>query len=496
MARHPHNGPSRINRIIYAKHRRDKTDISADGKSDLLGTVDRIQVPLLGSADTYSHKPCGPQNTVCPEDSVGGSDVTVEKRESDATPGVAVQTVIQVVDTNSNTLWRSIGTEFPPTISNSLFGVVTIPGISVTALKDTSSDVTTGAVDHHMLTPPATSSPTTAPTATASTSTAATTSSKQLLPPVSSPKASAPASSKSHSPLPPDVSTTSTVLGTPIVDIVNSSTSSYLDSSTSRSSYTSYVTSHGPSSSINRLAGTASPTPTSSSSSSSTGSGLSPSTKTPQIVGGVVGSVAGVAVLILLLLVILRRRQFLAFFQRKSADTLPSEPASYFAPAFMKRWRTSTMTTRTDSTADTNTTERGFQKVSGRKIPPVLTHGGDGYGGGLEGDSPTIPDSLIGITPASPVGGPPPSSPHGMPLDSNVVREADESLSPVPPSNAQIPVASSVRFGNPTPVTQSSLLPQPQSAIPGSPTRPDGVGRSNPSFDGSRSSRFTESLDL
>ena len=163
----------------------------------------------------------------------------------------------------------------------------------------------------------------------------------------------------------------------------------------------------------------------------------------------------------------------------------------------MKRWRNSTITTNTESTVDTNSSERGFQKISGRKLPPVLTHGGDGYGGGLDGDSPTVPDCLIGLTPASPVGSaPPPSSPYGSPLDTNVTREADEHLSPTRPPNALMPVSNSVKFGNPTTVNQGPSFPQPQSAIPGSPTRPDPVGRSLSSYTGSRDSRFTESLDL
>jgi hypothetical protein len=222
-------------------------------------------------------------------------------------------------------------------------------------------------------------------------------------------------------------------------------------------------------------------------------------------------------VLFLLLFYLFRRRKFL---QLKSVQALPSvdagarcmsertlsndnDPlfsASYFAPAFVKRWRNSTMTTATESTmSSSNTSERGFQKLSGRKIPPVLTHGGDGFGGGLDrGDSPTLP----GFSPMSPGGGPlspistygpPPASPFGMPLDTNLL-EADEHITPTRPSPIHLPVSSSVNFGAPTTVIPSHTLAQPQSVVPVLPARPDGLGRSLPSHDGSRGSRFTESI--
>lgn len=548
MAHHAQHGPSRINRIINARHRRglEKPEV-LDDPSDLLAAVEPIQAPLLASTDTLSPEPCDPlQNMTCPDDSSDGSDVTVEKREVDATPGVVIQTVVQVVDTNSNTLWRSVGTEFPMTISDPAFGVVTVPGSTSTAPVDLSLDasIQIGA-DRHMVSPTApasqptaststtdtasTASTTSATTSTSTTSTSSTTSSKHLIP-ISSPKGSPTASSQPHS-VPVVTSTTSGTSEYYVADIVSpsstSSSSTYLDSWGGSSSVSSYATSKQTSTSSAIVAGTTPPAPTSSGTGSGTGSSAKAST--PQIVGGVVGSVAGVAVLILLLLFILRRRQFLPFLKNKGTQALPSESgttrgmseqgstydprfsASYFAPAFMKRWRNSTMTAKTDSTADTNSSERGFQKVAGRKIPPVLTHGGDGYGGGLDGDSPTVPDCLIGITPASPVSGPPPTSPYGVPLDTNVTREADETLSPKRPPNVRLPSSNSVRTGMPTTITQYPSIPQPQSAVPESPTstmspttptapvRPDGVGRSLPSYDGSRGSRgsrFTESLDL
>jgi hypothetical protein len=132
----------------------------------------------------------------------------------------------------------------------------------------------------------------------------------------------------------------------------------------------------------------------------------------------------------------------------------------------MKRWRQSTMTMKSESTvSSSNPSERGFQKISGRKIPPVLTHGGDGYGGGLNGDSPTIP----GFPPMSPAGGlttspssqaPPTTSPYGMVLDTKYTQEAEERAdSPVRPSPVHLPVSSSVNFGVATTVTPSHPIP-------------------------------------
>jgi hypothetical protein len=253
-------------------------------------------------------------------------------------------------------------------------------------------------------------------------------------------------------------------------------------------------------------------------SSSGSGSGIDPTTS--KIVGGVVGSVAGLAMIFLVLFYLFRRRKLLLQQKETGALPLPSddggttrevttqssnEPlfsASYLAPAFMKRWRQSTMTVRSESTvSSSNPSERGFQKISGRKIPPVLTHGGDGFGGGIDGDSPTIP----GFPPMSPAGGattspssqaPPPTSPYGMVLDTKYTQEAEERAeSPVRPSPVHLPISSSVNVGVATTVTPLHPIAQPQSAIAVMPQRPDGLGRSLASYDGSRSSRFTESID-
>ncbi|GIJ87798.1 hypothetical protein Asppvi_006711 [Aspergillus pseudoviridinutans] len=265
--------------------------------------------------------------------------------------------------------------------------------------------------------------------------------------------------------------------------------------------------------------------------SSSSGGGLDPVT-TKRIVGGVVGGLAGAFFLLGLLLFLLRRRKTSLFrpnrglpasdgtggtageggsvsrtemaSRRSSRD--PLFTASYFAPAFTKRWRQSNQTVRSqDSTfTSTTTSERGFQKISGRKIPSVLQSGGDGYGGGFDQGSPTASEPSMSLPPGSPVqprsviSQPPPSMPYGMPLDVSYTREADEPESVVVfrPSPARTPVASSTNVSVVNVPAASRVIPQPSGTLsPTMPQRPDGLGRSHPSFDGSRGSRFTESLD-
>ncbi|KAF7121893.1 hypothetical protein CNMCM5793_009447 [Aspergillus hiratsukae] len=265
--------------------------------------------------------------------------------------------------------------------------------------------------------------------------------------------------------------------------------------------------------------------------SSSSGGGLD-SVTTKRIVGGVVGGLAGAFFLVGLLLFLLRRRKTALFrpnrglpasdgtggtageggsgsraemaSRRSSHD--PLFTASYFAPAFMKRWRQSNQTVRSDDSTFTSTTtsERGFQKISGRKIPSVLQSGGDGYGGGFDQGSPTASEPSMSLPPGSPVqprsviSQPPPSMPYGMPLDVSYTREADE---PEPvvvfrPSPARTPVASSTNVSVVNVPAASRAIPQSGLTLsPTRPQRPDGLGRSHPSFDGSRGSRFTESLE-
>ncbi|KAK6371311.1 hypothetical protein LTS17_009042 [Exophiala oligosperma] len=147
----------------------------------------------------------------------------------------------------------------------------------------------------------------------------------------------------------------------------------------------------------------ASSSPSSKSESGSGSPGLSPAQQ--QVVGGVVGGIAGIALALAILLVVLRwyRRRL------KSRGQLPEQIAARqlggnsghdypmsqrssntpFAAAVahnLRRLRPhSIQTNATTATGATDfsakDSERGFQRIAGRKIAPVLSSGGDPYGG-------------------------------------------------------------------------------------------------------------------
>ncbi|KAA8646295.1 hypothetical protein EYZ11_007716 [Aspergillus tanneri] len=266
--------------------------------------------------------------------------------------------------------------------------------------------------------------------------------------------------------------------------------------------------------------------PTTTDASSGASSSLDSETK-GKIAGGVVGGVAGALILLVIAFLLLRQRKkgrqlvqeglpagpetgtalgaesvsrsAEMASQRSSND--PLFTASYFAPAFMRRWRQSNQTIRTDSTIASSTSERGFQKISGRKIPSVLQSGGDGYGGGFEAISPTASEPSMSpaspVHPRSPTAQPPPSVPYGMQLDTSYTRETEESDPMVifRPSPARTPVAGSASASLSNEPMGSRAIPQVSGVLsPTIPKRPDMLGRSHPSFDGSRGSRFSENL--
>lgn len=509
MAHHGHYRHSRINRLIRAKHRLDANDGGIanvdDDDSALMGAVDTIQGPGLPPPDLLSNDRCDPlQNVTCLEDVLDPTEVSLSKRQAAESPqSTIVETIVQVVDTKSHTIWQSTAVDFPVTISDPAFGALTIPS-SVTA--STEASLPTSPTNWSTATQPTTLSAQTPAPTSKQTQTAA----------ISSPRASSTIGSLSYTSTPLAVSSSSTSLAASTSTSTSTSVLATIYSSSSNSSTPSYSTWSFTSTSGFRGSeetgvntGSAS-APSTTDSQPSSGSGSTRDSTTPKIVGGVVGTVAGLAMLLLLAFYLLRRRRLSSQKGIQALSSDGSEPrevmerplsndplfaATYLAPAFMKRWRQSTMTTRTGSTvSSSNPSERGFQKISGRKIPPVLTHGGDGYGGGLGGDSPTIP----GFPPMSPRDGPfsslsshgpPPTSPYGMPLDTTYTRETDEHNTPTRPSPVHLPISSSVNFGTPTTVNLSHPVAQPQSAMPVAPLSPSDE-------DGNRGSRFTESLDL
>jgi hypothetical protein len=551
---HGHYRHSRIGKLHSARHREIVLN-GGDSGSGLLKEVDPLQNSINPATDTLPDEDCDPsQNSICLEHKMNDSDALEKRHETTSGDGTVVETVLQVVDASSHILLQSTAADYPMTISDSVYGTFTISSSESMATTDSSSMTdslsltaslaVTASVEIALMTSP-TLAPTTQPTTSLlpetslsvapTTSTQSTSNSTSQHPSFSIRVASAISSSVwASTPLiAPSSSTHTASITSPEANNYWSHSNPSSSSSAISTTSETYTTS---SSSVywgseNTATATSSSTPLSTSETQASGQGSSNNPDTPKIVGGVVGSVAGLALIILLLFYYLRRRGFFmgnkahpaisddaaagagigasaaagaAAGTREVAERRSSnEPlftASYFAPAFVKRWRQSTATTRTDSTIDSTSSERSFQKISGRKLPPVLTHGGDGFGGGLDGDSPVVP-GFFPTSPAGPVGSPsynapPPASPYGMPLDSNYTREIEEINSPPRLGPGQIPVSNSVNAAHSITVTPAQSVAQPQSAIPFIPPRPDGLGRSLHSYDGSRSSRFTEGIDM
>ncbi|KAK2757107.1 hypothetical protein FQN54_005076 [Arachnomyces sp. PD_36] len=171
-----------------------------------------------------------------------------------------------------------------------------------------------------------------------------------------------------------------------------------LTTSSNESSYTSSASSaySGTGSDPTIVAGAPVPAPTSAneeSSDSSSSGGLG----TPKLAGAVVGSIAGFAIILILILFLINRRKRHVRETRgamltdepegaRSAPPRPPRPMSerfsggpIVTTGLFNRLRQSV---NSESTYETSPSERGFQKISGRKIPSVLHTGGDGYGGG------------------------------------------------------------------------------------------------------------------
>lgn len=128
---------------------------------------------------------------------------------------------------------------------------------------------------------------------------------------------------------------------------------------------------------------------------------------------------------------------------------------------------------RTQGTVSSGATEQGFVRVSGRKLPSVFQSGGDGYTDPFS-DNNTLNESSFYRDSTGFFGGPgSPSSPTFTTFN------RDSGVPVMRPSPAR------------TPVTEHA----PNFAvIPPPPRRPDLVGRSHPSQDGSHPSRFQEEV--
>jgi hypothetical protein len=253
-----------------------------------------------------------------------------------------------------------------------------------------------------------------------------------------------------------------------------------------------------------------------------------PPVQTPVVVGGVVGGLAGLTIFLVLILFLLRWRRTKLIQSGRlivDAETAPPSTAqsnAAMAPAnfqpFFKRLRP--YSGQTTATTDTSTsTERGFQKVSGRKIGSVLLNGGDGYGGPGPNTSnnpfyrrsnQTLNESLHvgpGSPPLSPAysthtgtvdrgrATPPASSgyPPGLPIGPERDGGFDKEVVFMRPG----PARSITTSPGGIPYPDMRMTPPPLSASRPEPlfyNRPDALGRSHASRDGSRGSKFAEDL--
>jgi len=169
--------------------------------------------------------------------------------------------------------------------------------------------------------------------------------------------------------------------------------------------------------------------------------------------------------------------------RRSFANVVPAALANLTG---MKRFSERTDAGTISSTAGS---ERGFYKVSGRKIESVLTSGGDGYGGpDSERGPPVNPfdDRANNTLSASSWYSDADGGIHGGPgTTSPLTRLA------MPPSHTR---DSGVPVSRPSPARTPVIEHGPFTEFPldRPPTRPDGIGRSRPSQDGSHTSKFQE----
>ncbi|KAI4658760.1 uncharacterized protein J4E79_006519 [Alternaria viburni] len=217
--------------------------------------------------------------------------------------------------------------------------------------------------------------------------------------------------------------------------------------------------------------------------------------ETPQVVGSVVGSLAGAALILAIILLLLRRHkrkqggalQLTGDDHTDNNQSMRQAPttATTLAPiAFLNRF-----SGLSGKTAETNLSggERSFQRVSGRKLPSAFSEGmtSDQFsrGGTMSGSS--FYQDEHGT-----YGGPGMSKEFGKEIgDSPANRESGPMN--IRPSPARTPVIRHPDEGNP--FSDRHYLSPPQSPNPDAPPRGT-LGRSLPSADGSRSSRFTENV--
>lgn len=237
--------------------------------------------------------------------------------------------------------------------------------------------------------------------------------------------------------------------------------------------------------------------------------------ETPQVVGTVIGSLAGFALLLWLMLFLIKRHKqkqrggALQLTGDDQTDREISQPmtqnaarTSFVPPSFLNRFSGASR-----STADTSSTgEKSFQRISGRKLPSAFSEGmtseqfASGRGEGTLSGSSFYHDEKGWYGGAGVI-----SKDFG---DSSFAKEIGETSNTgavgiaarVRPSPAQTPVIHHAVDDAPVwgapPRNGGNTLSPPLTPNPDFPPR-SSLGRSHPSRDGStisRSSRFTENV--
>jgi hypothetical protein len=232
---------------------------------------------------------------------------------------------------------------------------------------------------------------------------------------------------------------------------------------------------------------------------------LSPQQK--QVIGGVVGSVAGVAIFALLVMMLLRykRKGGMSWLSgghgssgTRSITSGPSGSTGGGSSAAMAEGSASAGVAaalaslvgkrRAPEAVASGSGERGFYRVSGRKLPSVLTAGGDGYTDPRDSVRSGDSDYYRGSQAFEPSNGMSTRLALGSPM---------RPVSGVPvirPGPGRTPMASQNPFADPPHPPPSSPLPSPPA--PRTPPTADPLGRSLTGQTDSRasSSRFQEGL--
>ncbi|TGZ83631.1 hypothetical protein EX30DRAFT_87534 [Ascodesmis nigricans] len=280
-----------------------------------------------------------------------------------------------------------------------------------------------------------------------------------------------------------------------------------------------------------------------------TGSGNDSSSPTPKIVGGIIGGVAGIVLFAWIILLLIRRhKQKMVINRRVEAGyggPLPEPPMierSSAAPIAPWGFGSFGRNSRQSAASEPVSEERGFYKVSGRKLPPAI--------GGPRPDMPARSSSFYQEEENRWLGGPRTVTPVASPTSSRPSRYSGGTQTSASPTASGFPSGNTpfgLSFTAPPPVpppSQSQPQFQPPYANPflsptHGPSTPgripeeygaeeyqgeidrererantprmsvqrsrdftptslvshrDGLGRSLPSLDGSRTSRFTEDI--